>query len=102
MFDPVLRDNEALDALADRHAAGRFGHRYFELAIVVLSQRPEPWPGGVGCVVGHHIAVDVVQVAHALSKDTCLAHVVQAWDIGSADPVQAGRPWDVLITAGSA
>jgi len=95
-------NDETPGCMTVNEAAGEFGHRYFELAIVVLSQRPEPWPGGVGCVVGHHIAVDVVQVAHALSKDTCLAHVVQAWDIGSADPVQAGRPWDVLITAGSA
>ncbi|SVC28530.1 uncharacterized protein METZ01_LOCUS281384 [marine metagenome] len=37
-----------------------------------------------------------------MSKDTGLAHVVQAWDVDSADPVEAGRPRNVLIAAGSA
>jgi|TARA_B100000315_G_scaffold430_1_gene393 hypothetical protein len=101
MFDPVLRDDQALHALTDRHATGHFDHRDFELAIVVLSQRPEPWPGGVRRVVGHLIAVDAVEVAHPLSKDTGLAHVVQTRDAGSADPVETGSPRNVLIAAGS-
>jgi hypothetical protein len=102
MFDPVLGDDQALHALADRHAAGHFDHRDFELAIVVLTQRPEPWPGGVRCVIGHLIAVDAVEVAHPLSKDTGLAHIVETWTAGSADSVQAGHPRNVLIAAGSA